>query len=146
MAQQAPPARRDLFLGLPFEIKSRIVDFLDIEDVHSLRLTSRVWATKCEDRIWSNGITLLPNRNQMQKLIEIYSRPRLAEKIQHMTISLDDLDYPFLLNVGQSAIEKLPLSSFTSYPCVLVSLSLVIVSSKVVKVKILLASCLKKKS
>jgi hypothetical protein len=36
----------------------------------------------------------------MQKLIEIYSRPRLAEKIQHMFISLDDLDYPFLLKVG----------------------------------------------
>ena len=100
MAQQLPLARRDFFMSLPFEIKSRIVGFLDIGDVNSLRLASRVWAIKCEDQILRNGITLRPNRNHMQKLIEIYSRPRLAEKIQHMTISLDDLDYPFLLDVG----------------------------------------------
>jgi hypothetical protein len=79
---------------------------------------------------------------------EIYSRPRLAEKIKHMTVSLNDVDYVFLLKVGRvhpSAASSTIVDTI-SHVLLFISLSTVIVSPKVIKVNFSLPGSLKKKS
>ena len=87
-----PLPGRDLLSKLLSELKQRVLDFVDFEDHLSIRLVSRLWSIAAFGRIWSRGLVLRPNKNHVQKLIEISRRPWLSERINKVVFSLADVD------------------------------------------------------
>lgn len=111
-----PPPGRDLLSKLPSELKQRVLDFVDFEDHLSIRLVSRLWSIAAFERTWSHGLVLRPNKNHVQKLIEISRRPWLSERINKVVFSLADVDYAVLRHVRlpQSLIPSLTSGVYRS--------------------------------
>ncbi|KAH7403330.1 hypothetical protein BKA64DRAFT_447137 [Cadophora sp. MPI-SDFR-AT-0126] len=88
-----PPPARDQLSTLPSELKQRLLDFVDFKDHLNIRLVSRVWSIAGFKRTWNHGLVLRPNRNHVNKLIEVSRRPWLRERIRKIVFSVDDVDY-----------------------------------------------------
>ena len=73
---------------LPVELRQTVLQFLDLESLKSIRLTSKAWAVLGEEYLISDSFTTLPHRDDMSRLLSISQHHKFCFRIQNRKLTL----------------------------------------------------------
>ena len=83
---------QDCISNLVIELKIHIFSHLSTKDVIQVRLTSRSWAIFGAEHLFKDGVTIRPQRNDMQRLKRISEHALISLSVKSLTIYTGDVD------------------------------------------------------
>lgn len=78
--------------SLPVELKSAILQSMDLDTLKHMRLTSKLWATLGEMYLIPPAFTSFPHRNDFSRLQAISQHPVYSTLIRSLTFNLGDVN------------------------------------------------------
>lgn len=77
---------------LPTELRDQILQYLDLDAIKSIRLTSRKWALLSRQYLLDPEFEAMPYRDDFERLLEISQHPYFSSRVEQITIRMENVD------------------------------------------------------